>query len=318
MTDKHNNTLMVELSGDGTYWNINTAGIFKTSYGKKNKEVYNRHTTVKQPVEAAETSQDAEQGDTQTSSSMNVPTSSESKAINNQSDLQENGEKSSEKEGVTPLSEQISTASADVDTAPTEAQKEAGNYKKGHVQVGKFDITIEQPQGSIRKGTDANGRAWESKMHNTYGYIRGTVGVDGDHIDVFLSNDIDGWDGRKVYVVDQYNPDGSFDEHKVMLGFNDMDKAKSDYLANYEKGWEKGRRIDVSATNLVDFEKWIASSKRKTKPFGEYKNVKNESCHISKFRCIWNYIHSVQRQATRSYCFPPRKERGRSCGRIAP
>lgn len=276
LTDKHNNTLMVELSGDGTYWNINTAGIFKTSYGKKNKEVYNRHTTVKQPVEAAETSQDAEQGDTQTSSSMNVPTSSESKAINNQSDLQENGEKSSEKEGVTPLSEQISTASADVDTAPTEAQKEAGNYKKGHVQVGKFDITIEQPQGSIRKGTDANGRAWESKMHNTYGYIRGTVGVDGDHIDVFFSNDIDGWDGRKVYVVDQYNPDGSFDEHKVMLGFNDMGKAKSDYLANYEKGWEKGRRIDVSAMDLEDFERWIASSKRKTKPFAKYAGLKKE------------------------------------------
>lgn len=276
LTDKHNNTLMVELAGDGTYWNINTAGIFKTSYGKKNKEVYNRHTTVKQPVEAAETSQDAEQGDTQTSSSMNVPTSSESKAINNQSDLQENGEKSSEKEGVTPLSEQIYTASADVDTAPTEAQKEAGNYKKGHVQVGKFDITIEQPQGSIRKGTDANGRAWESKMHNTYGYIRGTVGVDGDHIDVFLSNDIDGWDGRKVYVVDQYNPDGSFDEHKVMLGFNDMDKAKSDYLANYEKGWEKGRRIDVSAMDLEDFERWIASSKRKTKPFAKYAGLKKK------------------------------------------
>ena len=175
-----------------------------------------------------------------------------------------------------PLSEKIESASEDVDTAPTEAQKEAGNYKKGHVQVGKFDITIEQPQGSIRKGTDANGRAWESKMHNTYGYIRGTVGVDGDHIDVFLSNDIDGWDGRKVYVVDQYNPDGSFDEHKVMLGFNDMDKAKSDYLANYEKGWEKGRRIDVSATNLVDFEKWIASSKRKTKPFAKYAGLKKE------------------------------------------
>ena len=257
-------------------WNINTAGIFKTSYGKKNKEVYNRHTTVKQPVEAAETSQDAEQGDTQTSSSMNVPTSSESKATNNQSDLQGNGEKSSEKEGATPLSKKIESASEGVDTAPTEAQKEAGNYKKGHVQVGKFDITIEQPRGSIRKGTDANGKAWESKMHNTYGYIRGTVGVDGDHIDVFLSNDIDGWDGRKVYVVDQYNPDGSFDEHKVMLGFNDMDKAKSDYLANYEKGWEKGRRIDVSAMDLEDFEKWIASSKRKTKPFAKYAGLKKE------------------------------------------
>ena len=175
------------------------------------------------------------------------------------------------------LSAKIKTASADVNTEPTEAQKEAGNYKKGHVQVGTFDITIEQPQGSVRKGTDADGKQWESKMHNTYGYFRGTEGVDGDHIDVFLSNDIDGWNGRKVYVVDQYNPDGTFDEHKVMLGFNDMDEAKSDYLANYEKGWEDGRRIVVSATNLEDFEKWIDSSHRKTKPFAEYAGVKKET-----------------------------------------
>lgn len=176
-----------------------------------------------------------------------------------------------------PLSAKIKTASADVNTEPTEAQKEAGNYKKGHVQVGTFDITIEQPQGSVRKGTDADGKQWESKMHNTYGYFRGTEGVDGDHIDVFLSNDIDGWNGRKVYVVDQYNPDGTFDEHKVMLGFNDMDEAKSDYLANYEKGWEDGRRIVVSATNLEDFEKWIDSSHRKTKPFAEHAGVKKET-----------------------------------------
>ena len=205
------------------------------------------------------------------------PISSLGKVINKQLSLQENGEKFSENEGEAPLSAKIEAASAEVNTEPTEAQKEAGNYKKGHVQVGTFDITIEQPQGSVRKGTDANGKQWESKMNNTYGYIRGAVGVDGDHIDVFLSNDIDGWNGRKVFVVDQYNPDGSFDEHKVMLGFNDADEAKSDYLANYEKGWEDGRRIGVTAVNLEDFEKWIASSKRKTKPFGEYKSVKSES-----------------------------------------
>lgn len=185
-------------------------------------------------------------------------------------------EKPSENKRGALLSEQIATASAEVNTEPTEAQKEAGNYKKGHVQVGTFDITIEQPQGSVRRGTDSDGKQWESKMNNTYGYIRGAVGVDGDHIDVFLSNDIDGWDGRKVFVVDQYNPDGSFDEHKVMLGFNDQDEAKGDYLANYKQGWENGRRIDVSAVNLEDFEKWIESSKRKTKPFREYKNIKLE------------------------------------------
>ena len=281
LTDKHNNTLMVELSGDGTYWNINTAGIFKTSYGRRNREVYNRHTTVKQSVETTETSQDAEQSDTQAPSRMNVPTTSESEDTKSKAEGQEKSEESKEKEEK-PLSEQISTASAEVNTNPTEAQKEAGNFKKGHVQVGTFDITIEQPQGSIRRGTDANGKHWESKMHNTYGYFRGTEGVDGDHIDVFLSNDIDGWNGRKVFVVDQYNPDGTFDEHKVMLGFNDVDEAKSDYLANYEKGWENGRRIDVTPVSLEDFEKWIESSKRKTKPFSEYKNVKSESADIPK------------------------------------
>lgn len=180
-----------------------------------------------------------------------------------------------------PLSAKIEAASAEVNTDPTEPQKEAGNYKKGHVQVGTFDITIEQPQGSVRKGTDADGKQWESKMNNTYGYIRGAVGVDGDHIDVFLSNDIDGWNGRKVFVVDQYNPDGSFDEHKVMLGFNDQDEAKGDYLANYEQGWENGRRIDITGVNLEDFEKWIESSKRKTKPFGEYSSVKKEVVEIN-------------------------------------
>lgn len=172
------------------------------------------------------------------------------------------------------LGEKIAKEEEKVDVNPTEKQKEAGNYKKGHVQVGTFNVTIENPKGSVRSGVDANGNKWETEMHNTYGYIRGTEGADGDHIDVFLSDDIDGWNGRKVYVIDQYNPDGTFDEHKVMLGFNDVDEAKSDYLANYEKGWEDGRRIDVSTTNLEDFEKWIASSHRKTKAFAEYKSVK--------------------------------------------
>ena len=114
LTDKHNNTLMIELSGDGTYWNINTAGIFKTSYGKKNKEVYSRHTTAKQPVEAAETSQDAEQRDTQASSSMNVPTSSKGKVTYKESTSQGNDDKSLGAEEKTPLSAKIDEASAEV------------------------------------------------------------------------------------------------------------------------------------------------------------------------------------------------------------
>ncbi len=174
------------------------------------------------------------------------------------------------------LGAKIEEAEADVNTNPTDGQKEAGNYKKGHVQVGAFDVTIENPKGSTRKGVDADGTPWETTMTHTYGYIRGTKGVDGDHIDVYISSDVDGWNGRKAFVVDQYNADGTFDEHKVMLGFNDRDEAFAAYLSNYEDGWEKGRRLDITEVNLEDFEKWIESSKRKTKPFAEYRSVKTE------------------------------------------
>lgn len=264
LKDKHNNTLMIELSGDGTYWNINTAGIFKTSYGKENKEVYSRHTTAKQSVETVETSQGAEQGDTQTSSSMSVSTTSDDKGTTKTGNGDELGEK-------------IAQAEAEVDTDPTEKQKEAGNYKKGHVRIGKFDISIEQPKGSVRRGVDANGRTWETKMNNTYGYIRGTEGVDGDHIDVFLSDDIDNWDRQKVFVVDQYNEDGSFDEHKVMLGFNDINEAYKAYLSNYGNGWADKHTLRITQASLEEFEKWIDSSNRKTKEFSEYKKVKKET-----------------------------------------
>lgn len=173
------------------------------------------------------------------------------------------------------LGEKIAAAEAEVNVNPTEAQKEAGNYKKGHVLVGVFDITIEQPKGSVRSGVDANGNKWETTMQNTYGYIRGTEGVDGDHIDVFLSDDIDGWNGRRVFVVDQYNEDGSFDEHKVMLGFNETDDAEAAYFANYDNDWAKRHKTVVTGVNLEDFEKWIDSSHRKTKAFAEYKSVKS-------------------------------------------
>lgn len=176
---------------------------------------------------------------------------------------QENGPKNSTQSAV-------ESASAEVETSPTEAQKKAGNYKMGHVKVGAFDVTIENPKGSERSGTDANGKKWSVKMNNTYGYIRGTEGVDGDHIDVFLAEDMDKWDGKYVFVVDQYNPDGTFDEHKVMLGFNSMEEARSAYLSNYEKGWENGRRIVVAGIKTDGFQKWVDSSHRKTKPFANY------------------------------------------------
>ena len=180
------------------------------------------------------------------------------------------------------ISSKIATAEAETDTNQTEGQKEAGNYKKGHVRIDGYDITIEQPKGSVRRGTDADGKQWEQTMNNTYGYIRGTEGVDGDHIDIFLSdNPTEG----NVYVVDQVNPDGSFDEHKVMYGFQSAEDARAAYLSNYEEGWQGlGTITEVSKE---EFKKWVNSSRRKTKPFSEYKSVnaigaQNEEREVEK------------------------------------
>lgn len=158
-----------------------------------------------------------------------------------------------------------------VDTNPSEAQKEAGNYKKGHIKINGFDVTIEQPAGSVRYGKDASGKKWSQVMNNTYGYIRGTEGVDGDHIDVFLGPDMN---SDMVYVVDQVNTDGSFDEHKVMMGFSSLEDARSAYLSNYEDGWQG--LGNITGVALDGFKKWIDSSTRKTKPFSEYKGIKRE------------------------------------------
>lgn len=261
LKDKHNNTLIVELSGDGTYWNINTAGVFKTSYGKNRKEVYNRHTTAKQPAETIEASRNSEPSGTQEFPSMvtaSTLVSSDSKDTTSEPKSQE-------------VAEKILQAEAGTNIEPSEAQKEAGNYKKGHVSIDGLNITIENPKDTERSGVDENGQKWSVKMNNTYGYIRRTEGKDGDHIDLFLSDHIDDWNG-KVFVVDQVKPDGSFDEHKVMYGFDTIEEAEQAYMSNYSIGW-KGLGA-ITGTSKGEFKKWLDSSHRKTKPFAEYKAVK--------------------------------------------
>lgn len=172
------------------------------------------------------------------------------------------------KQAETPV--QRSAEPQRVSSKPTEAQKEAGNYKMEHRRIDGYNVSIENPKGSVRRGKDADGKAWETEMQNDYGYIRGTEGVDGDHIDVFLSDTPEEGD---VFVVDQINPEtGKFDEHKVMYGFPDMESAKRAYLSNYSKGWQGLGTI--THVSKADFKKWIQSSTRKTKPFADYKTVK--------------------------------------------
>lgn len=173
----------------------------------------------------------------------------------------------------TKFSLRLKSAIEETETNPSDAQKESGNYKKGHIKFGGYDYTIENPKGSTRSGKDADGKEWKVTMHDTYGYIRGKFGKDGDHLDMFINDkaDLDNWNGD-VFVVDQVNPDGSFDEHKVMYGYDSMDDAKKAYLANYSDGWQG--LGDITGVSKDEFDKWLDMSKRKLKPFKDYAKVK--------------------------------------------
>lgn len=154
---------------------------------------------------------------------------------------------------------------------PSEAQKKYGNYKKAHVSINGFDITIENPKGSYRSGVDEKGKSWKVKMNNHYGYFKNTEGKDGDHIDVFIGENLK---SDEIFVVDQINTQTKeFDESKVMLGFDTIEEAKTAYLSNYEKGW--GGMKKISKTNIDDFKKWLYDGQKQRKPFSEYSDNKN-------------------------------------------
>lgn len=145
---------------------------------------------------------------------------------------------------------------------PTLAQKIAGNYKVGKVTISGLSISIENPQGSTRSGVDADGNEWSNVMQHHYGYINGSHGADGDHVDVFVKpNTPENFNGN-VYVIDQKDPlTGEFDEHKAIIGASSEADAKSIYLANYEKDWDG--LAAITALPMAAFKPWVLSSAAK-------------------------------------------------------
>ena len=141
---------------------------------------------------------------------------------------------------------------------PTEGQKKAGNYKKGNVKVLGLDISVENPRGSERSGTDASGKAWKVGMAHHYGYVKGSKGNDKDQVDVFIGPNPK---SNKVFVVDQINPDGSFDEHKAMLGFDTIEEARAGYMANYSADWQGLGAISEMPADA--FKSWVTDGTKK-------------------------------------------------------
>lgn len=96
-----------------------------------------------------------------------------------------------------------------------------------------FPIAIENKRGTFRYWDDGNGGKGKTLMLYAYGYIEGSMGADGDSIDVFIGNNPN---AGSVYIIHQQNPgNGIYDEDKVMLGFSNAQDAELAYRAHYDR-----------------------------------------------------------------------------------
>lgn len=150
---------------------------------------------------------------------------------------------------------------------PTQAQIEAGNYKKGHIKVHGLDIAVENPRGSERRGTDPDGKEWAHTMSDHYGYLKRTVGADNENIDTYVGRNPE---SEQIFVVDQIDQKtGRFDEHKVMMGFNSQEEAIQAYSSNFDDGWKVG---PVRAMSKDEFKTWLKDGDTKKPANGTLTN----------------------------------------------
>lgn len=147
---------------------------------------------------------------------------------------------------------------SNINTNPSPAQIAAGNYAKDHISLFGLNITIENAKGSIRRGVDSNGKSWSCKLPAAYGYIKGSEGADGDHLDVYVGPYTK---SDKVFVINQIDKDTSkFDETKTMLCFGSIEQALSCYTKAFSDGKALERIGSIVPTDIKTFKEWVAGS----------------------------------------------------------
>ncbi|MBP9804998.1 MAG: hypothetical protein KBE22_08860 [Candidatus Accumulibacter sp.] len=161
------------------------------------------------------------------------------------------------------LATQIAEQTKRVNLQPTEGQKRAGNYQKGHIKVHGLDITIENPKGSMRSGSMPDGKKWTSQLPHHYGYFRRSEGGDGDHVDVYVGPHLK---SPKVFVIDQHELGSKlWDEHKVLIGFGSKQQALAAYIKAFSDGKGRDRIGHIETMTIDGFKRWLRDGET-TKP----------------------------------------------------
>lgn len=141
------------------------------------------------------------------------------------------------------------TATFEDENVGTDAAFELSEY-----EVNGLPIAIETKAGHMRYG-----KTFRTKMPADYGFIKDTVGADGDEIDCYVGNN---HNAAKVYVINQSEIGSKrFDEHKCMIGYNNEVEA----LADYWKGHTVAGEIFMSMIPMTmnNFKKWIKQDQTK-------------------------------------------------------
>jgi ribosomal protein S18 acetylase RimI-like enzyme len=127
-----------------------------------------------------------------------------------------------------------------------------------------MDLKIENPIGTTRSGEDPGGKPWSVKMTADYGELLHTEGADGDPVDLYVAPNPR--HGAPVFVFDQYNDDGSFDEVKAVVGVTTQAQAEKIYDAHFSDGSGPRRRRAVTQMTVEEFKAWAKNPKTSKKP----------------------------------------------------
>lgn len=143
------------------------------------------------------------------------------------------------------------------DLSPSQAS--AGNYPKGHIWIQGLNISIENNKGSLRGEKDTSGKKWQVRMPAPYGYIRGTVGADGDSVDVYLGKNPN---SETVWVIDQRRVSKKgkpkkFDEHKVFIGYKKLKTAMKDWLKSHFDDHGHDRISAITELSMDELKAWL-------------------------------------------------------------
>lgn len=143
-------------------------------------------------------------------------------------------------------------------------------------------IKIENVRNSVRSGTSSDGKAWSNRMAASYGEIVGTRGADGDQVDVFIGAFPE---SQQVWVINQGWPDGSFDEHKVVIGAGAERNARDLYLASFDVGWTGLQSMHPATIAQL---KWWLRHGDLTQPFTPQQLPLLDGVQSTMEKTLWN------------------------------